>query len=91
MPSNTPFISSLIRAASTTAGFARLTVPIPRVADRNRGSYFSNEEILGHATTAIDILTRHDPDDDHVLFSTTPQRMRSGLQIHFLHSKYQLS
>jgi hypothetical protein len=42
-------------------------------AGRNRDGYFSNEEILSHATTAMDILTRYYPDDDHVLvFDNAP-------------------
>jgi hypothetical protein len=42
-------------------------------AGRNRDGYFGNEEILSHATTAIDILPRHYPDEHHVLvFDNAP-------------------
>jgi hypothetical protein len=35
-------------------------------AGRNRDGYFTNADIIDQATTAMDILERHYPDEDHV-------------------------
>ncbi len=34
---------------------------------KNRDGYFTHEEILAQATAAMDILSQHYPDEDHVL------------------------
>ncbi|KAH8080300.1 hypothetical protein BXZ70DRAFT_858854, partial [Cristinia sonorae] len=36
-------------------------------AGKNREGYFTTEKILDHATAAMDLLSKHYPDDDHVL------------------------
>lgn len=46
-------------------------------AGKNRDGYFTNQEILDHATLAMDILSRHYPDDDHVLiFDNAPTHLK---------------
>ena len=36
-------------------------------AGKNRQGYFTSEDILAQAMTALDILSKHFPDEDHVL------------------------
>jgi hypothetical protein len=36
-------------------------------AGKNRDGYFTNEDILNHATKAMDILTKHYPNEEHIL------------------------
>jgi hypothetical protein len=46
-------------------------------AGKNRDGYFSNSDILDHATTAMDIVTRHYPEDEHVfVFDNAPSHMK---------------
>lgn len=35
---------------------------------KNRDGYFQNEDFISHVEHAMDILTRHFPDEDHILF-----------------------
>ncbi|TBU51333.1 hypothetical protein BD310DRAFT_971300 [Dichomitus squalens] len=44
---------------------------------KNRDGYFTHEEILAHATTAIDILSQHYPDEQHVfIFDNAPTHLK---------------
>ncbi len=46
-------------------------------AEKNREGYFTNEEIKKHATMAMDILTKHYPDEEHVLiFDNAPTHLK---------------
>ncbi|EJF65542.1 hypothetical protein DICSQDRAFT_51379, partial [Dichomitus squalens LYAD-421 SS1] len=44
---------------------------------KNRDSYFTHEDILTHATTAMDILSKHYPNEQHVfLFDNAPTHLK---------------
>ncbi|RDX56410.1 hypothetical protein OH76DRAFT_1477023 [Lentinus brumalis] len=44
---------------------------------KNRDGYFTHEEILSHATTAMDILQRHYPHEHHILiFDNAPTHLK---------------
>ncbi|TBU40039.1 hypothetical protein BD309DRAFT_982699 [Dichomitus squalens] len=44
---------------------------------KNRDGYFTHEEILTHATTAMDILSRHYPNEQHVfIFDNAPTHLK---------------
>ncbi|KAI0672728.1 hypothetical protein C8Q78DRAFT_1077067 [Trametes maxima] len=46
-------------------------------AGKNRDGYFTYEEILEHATAAMDILEKHYPEDEHVLiFDNAPTHLK---------------
>jgi hypothetical protein len=50
-------------------------------AGKNREGYFTNEDILKQVETAMDILEKHYPDDDHVLIfdnASTHQKRPDG-------------
>jgi hypothetical protein len=46
-------------------------------AGKNRDGYFSNADILIHATRAMDIVTKHYPENNHVfVFDNAPSHMK---------------
>ncbi|KAH9921218.1 uncharacterized protein BXZ73DRAFT_91841 [Epithele typhae] len=46
-------------------------------AGKNRDGYFTHEEILAHATTAMDILEKHFPEEEHVfIFDNAPTHVK---------------